>query len=136
MPETKPLITGKPAAALKWSCHVHHLGLVGFGLLAWLVPVGEVLLAHLAFIPALIAVWRMNADSCPLNNLESLLTTGRWRDETNEEEGAFLLTAVRRYLGLNPTAETMNRIIYGIMGLAWVLSLAHYARLEGLPGGP
>lgn len=123
--EPRPWVSGGAARALHSACHGHHLALMFFALLGWAAPLSAVLWAHVAFIPTLLAIWRMNGDSCPLNNMESLLTTGRWRNESNTEEGAFVLTIVNNYLGLSPTPAQMNRVIYGVMALVWVLALAH-----------
>lgn len=120
-----PLVTGAAAAALGVVCHGLHLALVFYGLLGWLVPSAPWLVAHLIFIPALIAVWWLNRGVCPLNNVESLLTTGRWRNPGNAEEGSFIVTVVERYLGLQPTQVMMDRITYGLMSLVWVLSWLH-----------
>lgn len=116
---------------LRVFCHALHMALVFFGLFGWLIPSEPWLIAHLIFIPGLIAVWRMNDGVCPLNNLEARLTTGFWRNPTNEEEGAFLRVIVERYLMLRPTQEQMDQITYGIMGVAWFLSWIHLTLFAG-----
>ena len=125
----KPLITGAAATALRTSCHALHLALVIYGLLGWLIPSAPWLIAHLIFIPGLIAVWRANDGVCPLNNLESFLTTGLWRNPSNAEEGSFLRVIVERYLRLTPTREQMDEVTYGIMALVWMLSWFHLTLL-------
>lgn len=105
--------------------HGLHMALVFFGLLGWVIPQDDWLIAHLIFIPGLLLVWRLNENSCPINNLETWLTTGRWRDPTNVEEGGFVRAAVARYAGLELSEPMMNSIIYGLMGLTWVFSWLH-----------
>lgn len=121
----KPLVTGAAASALRTFCHALHMALVFFGLFGWLIPSEPWLIAHLVFIPGLIAVWRMNDGVCPLNNLETCLTAGTWRNRANAEEGAFLKTIVERYLKLTPTQTLMDQITYAIMGAVWLFSLLH-----------
>ena len=106
------------------------MALVFFGLLGWLIPQAHWLIAPLLFIPGLLLVWLVNDNACPLNNLETWLTTGRWRDRANVEEGGFLRSVVARYLGLELSERVMNRIIYGMMALVWVFSWAHLATRE------
>ena len=127
----KPFVTGFAVSALRVFCHALHMALVLFGLLGWLIPSEPWLIAHLIFIPALIAVWRVNDGVCPLNNLESRLTTGAWRNPANAEEGAFLRVIVERYLKLHPTQEQMDQVTYGILGLVWLLAWLHLALLSG-----
>lgn len=124
-----PLVTGEAAGALRVFCHGLHMALVFYGLFGWIVPNAVWLVAHLLFIPGLVAVWVMNSGVCPLNNLESLLTTGRWRNADNAEEGSFLVVIVERYLGLNPTQGLMDRITCGLMALVWALSWLHLGML-------
>jgi hypothetical protein len=124
-----PLVTGEAAGALRVFCHGLHMALVFYGLLGWIVPNASWLVTHLIFIPGLITVWVLNNGVCPLNNLESLLTSGRWRNPDNAEEGSFLLVIVERYLGLQPTQGLMDRITYGLMALVWALSWLHLGML-------
>ena len=109
------------------------MALVFYALLGWLVPSAPWLIAHLIFIPALIAVWVVNRGTCPLNNVESRLTTGKWRDPENREEGSFIVTVVERYLGLQPTQRQMDFITYALMALVWLASLIHLWLLDGIP---
>jgi len=126
----KPLVTGRAAAATRHALHAHHMLLVVYGLLGWLVPSAPWLVAHLVFIPGLLLVWRVNDNTCPLNNLESRLLTGDWRSPANAEEGGFLRAIVIRYLRLTPTIAQMDTITYAIMGVVWLLSWAHLALLS------
>lgn len=127
-----PIITGRPAQLFTLSCHVIHVGLVVYVLAGWLVPVREALLVHIAFVPALILTWLLNRGSCPLNNLESRLVRGVWRDPDNREEGGFLLVLVESYLGLHPSARQMDMVTYALMAVAWALSFVHL-HLMGSP---
>ena len=128
MPESsrpEPVITGPAAVALSRTCHTIHVALVVFVLAGWLFPVRQILVAHLMFVPALIVTWLLNRNTCPLNNLESRLLTGVWRNEENREEGSFLLVLVENYLRMHPTQRTMDAITYALMAFCWVLSICH-----------
>jgi hypothetical protein len=126
-----PLVTGQAANALRVFCHGLHMALVFYGLFGWVVPSVPWLIAHLIFIPGLVVVWIANNGVCPLNNIETLLTTGRWRDHDNREEGSFLVTVVARYLGVHPTQAMMDRITYALMAVVWGLSWLHLSILTG-----
>lgn len=123
--EPRPLVTGEAATALRIFCHGVHMALVFYALFGWLIPSTPWLLAHLVFIPALIAVWLTNKGACPLNNIETWMATGTWRNPNNAEEGSFLVTVVERYLKVHPTQRLMDRITYGLMVLVWALSWVH-----------
>lgn len=123
------MVTGEAAGALRVFCHGLHMALVFYGLFGWVIPSAPWLIAHLIFIPALVAVWVANKGVCPLNNLETLLTTGRWRDANNAEEGSFLVVIVERYLGLRPTQGLMDRVTYALMAFVWLLSWLHLSIL-------
>ncbi len=128
MPESsKPraLVTGGAARALSWSCHNLHLAILVFIILGWVVPVSAVLWAHVVLVPLILGIWYLNDCSCPLNNIESYLLKGLWRDPDNREEGSFVVVVVEQYLGMQPTQKQMDMITYGIMGLAWALSGVH-----------
>ena len=101
------------------------MALVFYALLGWLIPNTSWLVAHLIYMPTLVVIWVLNKGVCPLNNIESRLTTGRWRNPENAEQGSFLVTIVERYLNLHPTQRQMDAITYALMALVWVLSWIH-----------
>ena len=126
----KPILTGAAAKGTSFALHAHHMVLVVFGILGWLIPSEPWLIAHLVFIPGLLAVWHVNKGVCPLNNLEARLLTGTWRNPENAEEGGFLRAIVIRYLKLEPTQAQMDAITYAIMGVVWLLSWGHLALIR------
>ena len=89
------------------------------------------LIFYLVFLPAMFLQWRMNSSSCVLNNIESLIRTGRWRDPANREEGAWLRTLVNDKTGWNLSARGMDVFMHSVMLLFWLLALA---RLQGWLG--
>lgn len=125
-----PLLTGRAAHIMRAACHGLHMALVFYALIGWLVPSTSWLLAHLIYMPALVVVWLLNKGVCPLNNLESWLTTGRWRNPDNTEEGSFLVRIVERYLRIYPTQRQMDAVTYGLMALVWGLSWLHLSFIQ------
>ncbi len=107
-------------------CNFLHLALMVYIVLGWLVPVSAALVFYLAFLPAVIVQWWFNRNACVLNNLEALIRTGRWRDPTNREEGAWLLTLARNTLGIPVTAAQVDAFTYAVLVLLWVLALLHF----------
>jgi hypothetical protein len=111
--------------ALGWVCFILHLALVAFAAFGWLIPWPPLLMFYLIYIPAMALQWRFNAGSCVLNNIETLIRTGRWRNPGNREEGAFIKTLVEDVTGFQPTKRQMNRFIYCLISVFWALGLGH-----------
>jgi hypothetical protein len=95
----------------------------------WAMWWPHALLFYLAFVPVVALQWQFNRNSCVLNNLESLIRTGAWRDASNEEEGAWLLTLARDVVGLRVRPAQMEAFIYVVLLVLWGLGLAHLLRL-------
>ena len=81
-----------------------------------------------AFVPAVVLQWQFNKGSCLLNNIESLLRTGRWRDPGNAEEGAWLLGLARSALGLEFKPAQLDAFIRAVLVIFWGLAAAHLMR--------
>jgi hypothetical protein len=124
-------MTGAEAArrdALGHAFFWHHVAVMGFIALGWLAPWRGVLVFYLILLPAVALQWQFNRDSCVLNNIESLIRTGQWRDPENREEGAFLLELARGVTGWNISQNGMNAFIYTAMAVFWGLGLGHLVR--------
>ncbi len=106
----------------------HHLAVMGFIVLGWLAPWRALLVFYLVLLPVVMLQWQFNRDSCILNNIESLIRTGSWRNPANPEEGAFLLELARRISGRHISQELMNGVIYTAMAVFWGLGLGHLVR--------
>jgi len=106
----------------------HHIAVMAFIVLGWLAPWRWLLVFYLVLLPAVALQWQLNRDSCILNNLESLIRTGRWRNPSNPEEGAFLLELARRVTGWDVSQAAMNTVIYTAMAVFWGLGLGHLVR--------
>lgn len=114
--------------ALGQFCFALHLGVMVFIVVGWAIPQPAVLIVYLVFLPAVVVQWQFNKNSCVLNNVESLLRTGRWRDAGNVEEGAWLLTLVRSVLRLALKPAHLQAFVYVAMALFWGLGVAHLLR--------
>lgn len=106
-------------------CFYLHFAVMIYIVLGWLAPWHPLQFFYLAFLPAVAFQWRFNKNSCVLNNIESLLRSGRWRDPGNVEEGAWLLTLARVQLGLPVTARQIDIFTYVLLAVLWGLDLGH-----------
>jgi hypothetical protein len=111
--------------ALGQTCFLVHFVVMLYIVFGWAAPWKPALVFYAVFLPAVATQWLLNKNSCVLNNLESLIRTGRWRDEGNEEEGAWLLTLARDTLGVRATRAQMDIIIHVVLALLWGLGLCH-----------
>jgi hypothetical protein len=114
--------------ALGQLCFALHLGIMLFITLGWAMPQSGVLIVYLVFLPAVVVQWQFNKNSCVLNNLESLLRTGRWRDAGNPEEGAWFQGLVRSVLGLDLKPAHLDAFVRVVLVLFWGLGLIHLLR--------
>jgi len=112
-------------------CFYLHFAVMLYIVLGWLVPWRPMQIFYLLFLPGVWTQWQFNKNSCVLNNLESLMRTGRWRDAANEEEGAWLLTLVRKVLRLNVAHWQMDAFTYSVLAFLWALGWAHFFHWKG-----
>ena len=110
---------------LGWACFLIHISVMVFFLTGWAVESRTVLIFYLVFLPAVVLHWQLNRNTCVLNNLESLIRGGRWRDPANLEEGVWLLTLTRRFTGLRLTASQMDVATYVTLAVLWGLGWWH-----------
>lgn len=135
MSEREPVLEAAASdAALKRDllgnfCFYLHFAVMIYIVIGWLVPWHPMQIFYLVFLPAVALQWRFNKDSCVLNNIESLLRSGRWRDPNNVEEGAWLLTLARTQLGLPVTARQIDLFTYALLAILWGLDLGHLTAL-------
>jgi hypothetical protein len=95
----------------------------------WALPSRDGLGLYLVLLPAMALQWRLNRGSCVLNNLESRLRSGKWRDPANREEGAFLLMVSDWLFRTRPSALSLDRLSYAAVLVLWLLGAAHLAVL-------
>jgi hypothetical protein len=125
--EDRAAVAGRDA--LGNACFYLHFAIMLYIVSGWLVPSGIALTFYVCFLPAVATQWLFNKNSCILNNIETLIRTGRWRDPGNAEEGAWLLTLARSTLGINATHAQMDIFIYAVLVVLWGLGLTHLLRM-------
>ena len=106
-------------------CFYFHFAVMLYIVAGWGVPYGAALVFYLLFLPAVAAHWQVNKNSCVLNNVESWLRNGQWRDPSNREEGQWLLTLVRDVTGLEFTPAQMDAFTYCVLAVLWCVGLWH-----------
>lgn len=106
-------------------CFYFHFAVMIYIVLGWAVPVRSALVFYLVFVPGVALQWQFNKNACVLNNLESWLRSGSWRDPGNREEGQWLLTLVGDVTGLQFTPAQMDAFTYAVLALLWGLGLWH-----------
>ena len=114
--------------ALGQLCFVLHLAIMIIIVFGWALPQQSLLIFYLVFLPAVVVQWQFNKNSCVLNNMESLLRHGRWRDAGNVEEGAWLAGLVRSVLRLELKPGQLDAFVYVVLALFWGLALNHLLR--------
>jgi hypothetical protein len=105
--------------------HTLHLAIMTYFVVGWAAPWHDALYAYLLFVPAVLLQWRVNRGACVLNNLESWIRSGRWRDPGNREEGAWLATLCEDNLGIRPTPFAVDVFTHTLLLILWVITLIH-----------
>jgi hypothetical protein len=108
-------------------CFYLHLAVMVFILSGWIDPWRPGLYIYVGFLPLVILQWQVNKASCILNNIESWLRSGRWRNPQNKEEGAWFLNLVKDLTGVTLTAGQANAINYGVVIALWLVAIWHLA---------
>lgn len=112
--------------ALGWACFVIHFLPLIYVVTGWLAPARWALVVYLVFLPVMFLQWRLNRGSCVLNNIETLVRTGRWRNLKNREEGAWLRTLVNDATGWNLSRGRMDGFINIVLLVFWTVGLSRF----------
>jgi hypothetical protein len=129
--ETPAIATALPSHvaekrdALGSVCFYLHFAVMIYIVTGWLVPLHGALVVYLSFLPAVALQWQFNKNSCVLNNIESLLRSGRWRDPNNREEGAWLQTLALNVTGILFKPWQMDVFTYFVVASLWLAGLSH-----------
>ena len=113
---------------------VTHLAIGAYILFGWLVSPVPALTLYLVLLPALAAQWYVNRGSCVMNNFESWLRSGRWRDPGNREEGGWLLMLCQWLFRARPHPTVLVRFSYATVLVLWLLAasrLSWFAMQDG-----
>lgn len=106
-------------------CFYLHFAVMIYIVLGWAVPFAPALMFYLGFLPAVAVQWQFNKNSCVLNNIESLIRYGNWRDPHNKEEGAWLQTLIHNATGILLKPWQVDGITYVILLVLWGAALSH-----------
>ena len=106
-------------------CFYLHFAVMIYIVLGWAVPLHAALYFYMGFLPAVAVQWQFNKNSCVLNNFESLLRSGQWRDPNNKEEGAWLQTLALNLTGILFKPWQMDAFTYFILVMLWTAGLSH-----------
>lgn len=108
--------------AIIFPLKIVHWVVVVYNLTGWLAASQAWLMAYLVFVPIMVIHWRLNNNTCILNNVETWIESGKWRNEGNPEEGAFVHTALQRALGWAPPKKLFDQLIYVVMLILWTVA--------------
>jgi len=106
-------------------CFYLHFACVIYLFLGWAIPSYIGITFYLAFLPAVSIQWQFNKNSCVLNNIESLMRSGQWRDPHNKEEGAWLLTLATNIFGYPFKDWHIDVFTYLVLVFLWLLGMSH-----------
>ncbi|MEI9991767.1 MAG: hypothetical protein WDM86_17225 [Rhizomicrobium sp.] len=106
-------------------CFYLHFAVMFYIVLGWAAPFRDALVFYLFFLPFVVLQWLFNENSCVLNNIESLIRVGRWRDPHNEEEGAWLRTLATNLFGHPFKAWHIEVFTYFVLAVVWAAGLSH-----------
>jgi hypothetical protein len=123
-------LAGPRTDGLGIGCFLFHMSVGAYVLVGWIVSCQPALLLYLALLPAMATTWRLNRHSCILNNLESFIRSGRWRDPESREEAAFLLMLCDWLFKARPHELFLNRLSYAAVSVLWLLALSHFSWLS------
>ena len=115
--------------ALGIAFFLFHLAVCLYIVLGWLIPSTTALVFYLALLPLIAMQWQVNRGSCVIDNLESVVRTGRWRDPGRGAEGKFLSLIVFLVFGLQGRPAHMDLISYGGLLVLWLLAFRHLSVL-------
>jgi hypothetical protein len=101
---------------------VLHMTILVYILIGWALP-GVTF--YIVFVPVMVLHWPLNRNTCVINNFESLIRTGRWRNPDNVEEGAWLRILIKSVTGLDFTVRQTDLMSYGLLALLWGLGVWH-----------
>lgn len=108
---------------------VLHWFIVIYSMIGWLANTKGLLIVYLIWLPALNIQWYFNNNSCIINNFESWLRSGKWRDTSNDEEGAFIHTALTKITGLNIPENAFDIFMRFVMAGLWI---GAFLKMRGL----
>lgn len=119
--------TGPRLDGIGLTFFITHLAIGFYILVGWIVSSPPVLAFYLLLLPLIATQWYVNRGSCVMNNMESWLRSGRWRDPSNPEEGGFLLMLCRSFFRVRPHPLVLDRFSYAAVLILWLLAASRFS---------
>ncbi|MSP95396.1 MAG: hypothetical protein EXR00_09010 [Alphaproteobacteria bacterium] len=101
---------------------IFHIVVSLYVLFGWVMPS----LVYLVLLPLIGLQWRFNQGCCVINNFESWLRTGHWRDPDSKEEGTFLLMLCEWLGRVRPEPKVLDRTSYGTLTVLWLFGFGRF----------
>jgi hypothetical protein len=112
---------------LGFGCFLFHLLIAAYVIFGWIISPTPALVVYLVLLPAVVAQWYVNRGSCVINNIESWVRSGRWRDPKNPEEGGFLLMLCHWLFRVRPHPAVLDRLCYLTVLVLWLLAASRFS---------
>ncbi len=112
------------------SLFVFHVLIGTYLIFGWLAPFAMALAFYMVVLPIIAMQWLINQVPASLNNLETWLRHGRWRDPRNPEEASWLLMLAHWLFRWRPSRATLDALSYAAVAGLWVLAFAHFSLLR------
>jgi hypothetical protein len=119
--------TGPRLDSIGLTFFLSHLVVGAYILLGWISSSPPALAFYLLLLPAVMTQWYVNQGSCVMNNIESWLRSGRWRDPNNPEEAGFLLMLSQWLFGIRPHPVVLDRVSYATVLALWLLAASRFS---------
>jgi hypothetical protein len=119
--------TGPRMDGIGLSFLITHLAIGAYVLLGWLISPEPALTVYLVLLPAMATQWYVNRGCCVMNNIESWLRSGRWRDPNNPEEAGFLLMLCQWLFRARPHPVVLDRFSYATVLVLWLLAASRFS---------
>jgi hypothetical protein len=124
-------VVGPRGDHLGRSLFAFHLIVGVYLLFGWLVPAAAALAVYMVVLPIIAVQWLLNKGSWVLNNFETWLRHGRWRDERNHEEAGWLSMLAHWLFRWKPGRPTLDALSYASVAALWLLAFGHLSILWG-----
>jgi hypothetical protein len=111
------------------SLFIFHVLIGTYLIFGWMVPAAMALAFYMVVLPVIAGQWLLNKGSCVLNNFETWLRHGRWRDERNPEEAGWLSMLAHWLFRWKPSRKTLDALSYGTVAALWLLAFGHFSLL-------
>jgi len=109
------------------SFFIAHLAIGVYVLFGWIISPPPALAFYLLLLPLMATQWYVNRGSCVVNNFESWLRSGRWRNPANPEEGGFLLMLCQWFFRVRPHPLVLDRFSYATVIILWLLAASRFS---------